>query len=154
MNSTHQKISKRTGRVQTTLLVILFGLAAARSTPAQSTDPLRTIIPVHFDASTGAITVGSNTYTGNSTTPGFHLLALRRTPDSSHLDSPDVIVDQLIGSVSNLISTLNNLPTTNPDAMLMVNAAGNYGFSRRRRLCPGLCEVWRVPERPTGEFGR
>jgi hypothetical protein len=90
------------------------------------TDPTRTIIPVHFNATTGDITVGSKTYCGAN--PGFHLLALQRQPDKSHLDAPDMVLDQNYTDAASLTGALQRIRQTPGNPMVMVNAVGNYGF--------------------------
>lgn len=59
---------------------------------AQSSDPLRTIVPVQFDPISGDINVGKQTYSGKS--PGFHSLALRRQPEGNHPNQPDELLNQ------------------------------------------------------------
>lgn len=59
-----------------------FGQSACPQPPSPAPDdPVPTVFPVHLDASTGDITVGSTTYCGEN--PGFHLVALQRQPTSS-----------------------------------------------------------------------
>lgn len=91
-------------------------------------EPLKTVIPVHLDASTGAITVGSTVYKGASA--GMHLLAFKRSPDESHLDAPDVIQngDATFHDASSANQFLENILSAVPNAFLIVNAPGNYGF--------------------------
>ncbi len=89
-----------------------------------SAEPLQTIIPVHFDPSTGSITVGSTVYPG--TNPGLHLLALKRQPDSSHLDAPDLVRDQIFLDATSANQFLQDVLASTPDALLLVNGVGNY----------------------------
>ena len=94
---------------------------------------MKTIVPVHLDASTGAITVGKTVYPiTNPGAPGagMHLLALKRQPNRNHLDAPDVIKD---GTFMNAALAnqflLQNVLSSTPDALLIVNAVGSYGFN-------------------------
>jgi hypothetical protein len=92
-----------------------------------STSPIRTLIPVHFDAITGNITVGSTTYCG--TGPGFHMLSLKRQPDLNHLDAPDMLWDWTYTDAASVNSALQTLNTSaNGGPIVMVNAVGNYGI--------------------------
>src|SRR6516164_4348565 len=52
-------------------------------------EPLKTVVRVSLDAATGTISVGSNQYQGAN--PGVNIVALKRQPDSSHLDTPDLV---------------------------------------------------------------
>ncbi|MGH9632281.1 MAG: hypothetical protein ACRD7E_28590, partial [Bryobacteraceae bacterium] len=138
--------STRAGRVATTLVAVLLSLASARPGPAQiaSTDPMRTIIPVHFDASRGDITIGATTYHGNL--PGFHLVALKRQPNSNHLAAPDVLVDVNLTSVHGVRGALDSIKASNPDAIIMVNTAGAiYGFPLYA-VGPDLMDFGATPE--------
>lgn len=92
-----------------------------------SAEPLKTVIPVHLDASAGGITVGSKVYPGAN--PGMHLLAFSRQPDFKHLDAPDLIKDETFHDASSANQFLENILAANKDAFLIVNAAGNYGFA-------------------------
>jgi hypothetical protein len=135
--STDRVVSKRMGKSVTAALAFTLYLAAAapsafgQSTCPQpvappATDPLHTTIPVHFDASTGDITVGSKTYCGQN--PGFHLLALQRQPDSSHLDAPDMLLDQTYTDAASANSALQQISGTGGGPLVMVNAVGGYGI--------------------------
>ena len=132
MNSTYLKIRGRAGRISTNLLAVLLCLASVRSTPAQTTPPpsntvpIRSIIPVAFDGSNGNITIGGTTLNGASNS--FHLVALRRQPNRNHLDMPDVLVNSNFNSGDAAVAALTNISTQYPDAMIMVNTAGSYGF--------------------------
>ena len=131
MNSTHRNIRGRAGRISTTCLPScsasrVFVPLRRRPRPPSNTDPMRSIIPVAFDGSNGNITIGSTTYKGSN--PGFHLVALRRQPNRSHLDAPDVLVDASYTSGDAAVAALTNIQTQYPDAMIMVNTAGSYGF--------------------------
>ena len=89
-----------------------------------STEPLQTIIPVRLNASTGDITVGSTTYKGAN--PGFHVLALSRQPNK--LDAPDLVWDKTYTNGADTFNALVSIRNTDPDALLIVNGVGNYGF--------------------------
>jgi hypothetical protein len=91
-----------------------------------SAEPLQRVIPVHLDAGTGNIMLGSTVYKGAN--PGMHLLAFSRQPDSKHLDAPDVIQDGTFHDASSANQFLTNNLADEPDAFLIVNAVGNYGF--------------------------
>lgn len=91
-----------------------------------SAEPLKTVIPVHLDALTGGITVGSKTY--EDTNGGMHLLAFYRLPDPQHLDMPDVIADVTVRDASSANEFLQNALADAPDVFLVVNAPANYGF--------------------------
>lgn len=111
-------------------MAVAVALAAclAGAAPAlfgQSTDPLQTIVPVHLDGATGDIQVGATTYKGGN--PGFHVLALKRQPNSSHLDAPDLISDKTYPDTSSVTSALDAILGQVPDALLIINAAGGYG---------------------------
>ncbi len=126
MNSTHRNVRGRAGRVSTILLAVLFCLTSARSTPGQSMVPIRTIIPVVFDGSNGNITIGTKTLNGAN--PGFHLVALKRQPNAAHLDAPDVLWDKNYTNDQDVRTAMGAIETQYPDAMIMVNTAGSYGF--------------------------
>lgn len=111
-------------------MAVAVALAAclAGAAPAlfgQSTDPLQTIVPVHLDGAPGDIQVGATTYKGGN--PGFHVLALKRQPNSSHLDAPDLISDKTYPDTSSVTSALDAILGQVPDALLIINAAGGYG---------------------------
>lgn len=103
-----------------------FGQSTCQQPNPPATDPMRTIIPVHFNVSTGDITVGSKTYCGVN--PGFHLLALQRQPDNSHLDAPETVSDQNYTDAASVTSALQTILQKPGNPMVMVNAVGNYGF--------------------------
>lgn len=131
MNFSYLKFRDRAGRISTSLLAVLLCLASVRSTPAQTTPPsntvpIRSIIPVVFDGSNGNITIGTTTLNGAN--PGFHLVALRRQPNRAHPEVPDVLVNSNYTSYSDVTTALANIATQYPDAMIMVNTAGSYGF--------------------------
>ncbi len=97
----------------------------ALSAFGQSTEPLKVIIPVHIDGSTGNITVGTKTYNGAANT--LHLLALQRQPNGSHLDAPDLIADQSLSSLQDENTFFSNILAKTPDALLIVVGVGGYG---------------------------
>jgi hypothetical protein len=103
-----------------------FGQSTCQQPNPVPTDPMHTIIPVHFNASTGDITVGSKTYCGAN--PGFHLLALLRQPDNSHLDAPDTVLDQNYTDAASVASALQTILQTPGNPIVMVNAVGDYKF--------------------------
>ena len=82
---------------------------------------------MQLNASTGDITVGSTTYKGAN--PGFHVLALKRQPNNNNLDAPDMVWDKTYTSGADTFNALVSIRTTYPDALLILNAVGNYGFS-------------------------
>lgn len=96
-------------------------------------DPNRTVLPVHFDASNGNITVGSTTWCGKN--PGFHLLALSRQPDNilqpdgSHLLVPHLLSDAVYTDAGSVNTALGNLQKQYGDPLVMVNAVGGYGIT-------------------------
>lgn len=97
--------------------------------PGNPADPTRTIIALHLDATTGAITVGNTTFPGQT---GMHVLALRRQPQLPPLpqDMPAVIEDSVFtdaGSLTQFLDGLRNDPGTR-DALIIMNGVGNYGF--------------------------
>ncbi len=94
---------------------------------SQSAEPLKTVIPVNLDATTGNITVGATVYPGGN--PGFHMLALKRQPNASHLDAPDLIANQTFTESGAANQFLQPVLSATPDALLLVNAVGNYGFA-------------------------
>jgi hypothetical protein len=126
VKSTRSIIKMRTGSVLTALAATLLFLIAAGPAHGQSTptEPMKNIVPVHF-AANGDITIGSKTYVATSP---FHLLALRRQPDRNSLDAPDMLVDHSTSDPTDVLNTLSGIETNYPDAMLMVNSPGNYGF--------------------------
>lgn len=131
--STHRTASKRICNAATALAFTLCLLAAAPSAFGQCpqpvappvTDPLHTIIPVHFETSTGFITVGSKTYCGSGS--GFHLLVLSRQPDKEHLDAPDMLLDETFTNAVSVDNTLKNFSSMPGGPIVMVNAVGDYG---------------------------
>jgi len=106
-----------------TCAAFLTGVPAAWG---QSTDPVRRVVPVHIDVATGGITVGNTVYPGKS--PGMHLLALKRQPNQSHPDTPDLIQDATFLDAASANQFLADVLSTNPDAFLILNGVGNYGF--------------------------
>ncbi len=124
----HRNTSSRTLRYETRyatfVLALSFCVAVVPSALGQttSTDPLRTIIPVLFNGTNGDITIGSTTYKGQN--PGFHLVALKRQPNTAHLDAPDVVLDKNYNSSAPMIQDLINVQKSSPDAMIMVIAVG------------------------------
>ena len=110
------------------LLTITSCFAFTHAASAQSTaEPLKTVVPVLLNVATGSITVGSTVYPGGS--PGLHLLALSRQPDTSHLDAPDYINSQTFTDASSANEFLQNVLARTPDAILILNAVGNYSFA-------------------------
>lgn len=95
----------------------------------QSTDPLRTIIPVNFDPASGGITIGSTLYKGAN--PGLHLLAINREQDPGHLDAPDILLDETYTDAASVMSALQTIKQTYtyPTAMVMINAVGSYNIA-------------------------
>ena len=94
---------------------------------SQLAEPLKTVIPVNLDATTGSITVGAKVYPGGN--PGLHLLALKRQPNASHLDAPDLIANQTFNDSGAANQFLQSVLSATPDALLILNAVGNYGFA-------------------------
>ena len=82
-------------------------VASALSVLGQSAENLKTIVPVHIDVSTGNITVGSKPYPGKN--PGVHLLALKRQPNHSHLDAPDLVQDGTFTNAASANQFLQNV---------------------------------------------
>lgn len=117
----------RTRRAATAVLVSTMWVAGALSASGQSAEPLKTVIPVHIDASSGNITVGPKTYTGQN--PGMHLLALKRKPDRTSLNSPDLVQDGTFNDAASANAFLTNVLSSTPDAFLFVNAVGAYGLA-------------------------
>jgi hypothetical protein len=88
---------------------------------------MRTVVPVHLDATTGDIKIGNTTYSGAPNS--MHMLALKRQPNRSHLDAPDVIGHNTYTSADDANGFFNIAKAAVPDALVIVNAVGNYGFS-------------------------
>jgi hypothetical protein len=109
------------------MLAFTIFTAGAPSALGQSAEPLKTIIPVHIDVSTGNITVGSKTYNGVNS--GMHLLALKRQPNRQSLDTPTLVQDGTFTNANSANQFLQNVLSATPDAFLLVNAVGNYGFA-------------------------
>lgn len=111
------------------LLSLGIGPVAFGQSSQISTEPLKTIIPVQLDPSTGDISVGSAA-PFHGANPGLHLLALSRNPDSSHLDMPDVVADNVFTDAGSANQFLQNiLAGANNDALIIANGVGNYGFA-------------------------
>jgi hypothetical protein len=90
-------------------------------------EPLKTVVRVSLDAATGTISVGSNQYQGAN--PGVNIVALKRQPDSSHLDTPDLVGNGTFTDATSANAFLQNiLNGPDPDALLILNAVGNYNF--------------------------
>ncbi|HYI94139.1 MAG TPA: hypothetical protein VEX68_11385, partial [Bryobacteraceae bacterium] len=68
----------------------------------------------------------STTYKGAN--PGFHVLALSRQPNSNKLDAPDLVWDKTYTNGADTFNALVSIRNTDPDALLIVNGVGNYGF--------------------------
>lgn len=117
------------GRAATALPAILFCLVSGLPAPGQTTPttPTRTIIPVQFNGTNSDITIGATTYSGKGGNT-FHVVAISRQPDYTQLDAPDIIWDRNYQNPDAVNNDLTSLRTTNPDAMILVNASGNYGF--------------------------
>ena len=56
------------------------------------------------------------------------MLALKRQPNSSKLDAPDMVWDKTYTSGADTFNALVSIRNTYPDALLIVNGVGNYGF--------------------------
>ncbi len=109
-------------------LALALCFVLTHSVCAQSlAEPLKTVVPVHLNVATGDITVGSTVYPGGN--PGLHMLALNRLPDTSHLDSPDLIADQTFTDATSANDFLQKVLSNDSNALLIVNAVGNYGFA-------------------------
>ncbi|MGA8597666.1 MAG: hypothetical protein WB676_23375 [Bryobacteraceae bacterium] len=109
--------------------IACFFVLATRAYP-QSTqnteEPLKAVVRVQLDVASGDITVGATTYPGGN--PGMHLLALKRLPDSSHLDKPDLVDNGTFTDATSANAFLESVLGSNPDALLILNAVGNYDF--------------------------
>ena len=91
-------------------------------------EPLKTVVPVRLDVVTGSITVGGTEYPGAN--PGVNIVALKRQPNSQHLDAPDLVGNQTFTDAGSANSFLQNiLNSSDSDALLILNAVGNYGFA-------------------------
>lgn len=98
----------------------------AESLLAQSAEPLKKVIPVSLNATTGIITVGGTVYAGAN--PGMHMVAFKRQPNPAHLDAPDLIGNQTFTNSDAASQFLQSTLSSTPDALLLVNGVGNYGF--------------------------
>jgi hypothetical protein len=56
------------------------------------------------------------------------MLALKRQPNNAHLDAPDLIANQTFTDSGSANQFLQSVLSGTPDALLILNAAGNYGF--------------------------
>jgi hypothetical protein len=114
-----------------TLTLISF---TAGTAAAQSPDPLLTVVPIQLDPVAGNISIGCTVYARtnckvfNGANPGMHLLALKRQPDASHLDVPDVIQEGTFVDASAANEFLQSTLQKSPDALVIANGVGNYGF--------------------------
>lgn len=79
-----------------------------------------------MNATTGDITIGATLYKG--AVGGFHIVAISRQPDRNNPESATVIFDTIFKDSASVNTALTNLKTSNPGAMILVNAVGNYGF--------------------------
>lgn len=79
-----------------------------------------------MNATTGDITIGATTYKG--ATGGFHIVAISRRQDRNNLEGATLIFDTIFKDSASVNTALKNLKTSNPGAMILVNALGNYGF--------------------------
>jgi hypothetical protein len=93
---------------------------------AQSSEPLKTVVPVNLDASTGNISIGNTTYPG--TNPGLNILALVRQPDINNPGVPKLIQQQTFTDPGSANEFLQNVLSNHPDALLLIDGVGNYGF--------------------------
>jgi hypothetical protein len=94
---------------------------------AQSAEPIQTVIPVNLDAGTGNITVGTTVYAGSN--PGMNMVALTRSPSSPGVISPvNNQSNQTFTDPSSANQFLQSVLNSSPDAILILNAVGNYGF--------------------------
>jgi hypothetical protein len=93
---------------------------------------------VQFNGGNGTITIGANSYPGGN---GMNIVAIGRQPVRGQLDAPQVIWNRNYKDPTAVNNDLTNLRTTNPDAMILVNASGAYGFN-----------VWQVGSKLV-EFG-
>lgn len=103
--------------------------ASAQSPPPPPAGPPRNVVPVSFDPKTGDITIGATTYAGQN--PGFHIVAIDREPSRSTPQQPKVIFSNNYFGYNDhtrIISDLEALLQSNPNAMIMANAVGGYGF--------------------------
>jgi hypothetical protein len=128
----------RNGKHKAAAAVLTFTLCLAASAdsalgqttnPAQPTEPVHKVIPVHLDPTTGNIQVGRTTYPGQNN--GMQVLALKRQPppDPNQQDSPDLIGDQVFGDATSANTFLNRVLTPTADALVIINGVGNYGFA-------------------------
>ena len=124
----------------TALLALTFCVAGAHLALAQSRDPIRTVVPILIDTTTGNITVGSTTYQGRN--PGMNMVALKRQPGTNP-ELPDLVNQPMVVTDSNSANSfLQNVLQNSPDALMIVNATWNYSFkSIFYRLQPGA--VWK-----------
>jgi len=92
-----------------------------------TTQPVQRVIPVNIDATTGNITVGTTVYAGAN--PGMNMVALTRSPSSPGVISPiSSQSNQTFADGSSANEFLQNVLTSSPDAIIILNAVGNYGF--------------------------
>lgn len=123
--------ASRRRRVTTILASAVLCIASVfpshgQTTPTTPTRPTRTLIPVSLNATTGDITIGATLYKG--AVGGFHIVAISRQPNRNNLESATLIFDTIFKDSASVNTALTNLKTSNPGAMILVNAVGNYGF--------------------------
>lgn len=72
---------------------------------------------------------GQTVYPGAN--PGLHMVALKRQPDNSSPDAPVLIPggDKVFTEPSAAKQFLQNVLAGTPDALLIANGVGNYGFA-------------------------
>ena len=113
-------------RLKAILFVVIFALLHTLVLRAQSAEPVKMVVPVTIDAQVGSITVGGTVYPGAN--PGMQMLVLSRQPKTSSLGSPTLIGNQTFTDAASADQFLQSVLGNTPDAILILNGVGNYGF--------------------------
>lgn len=109
--------------------IACLSVLSARGYSQDAKEPLKTVVPVTINPVTDSITVGTAEYAG--TNPGVNLIALKRQPNSEQLDTPVLLGHEVFTDAADVNDFLQRILSNSEtaDAVLILNAAGNYGFA-------------------------
>ena len=109
------------------IFAALFFMLAHNAYP-QAEQPTPNLVAVSLNAVTGAISVGNQLYSP-STTPSLNIVALTRQSNLAQRGNVKLIANQTAINAAAANEFLQDILANNPDAILVLNAVGDYGFA-------------------------
>lgn len=118
----------RTAGCGIALGALILSLFATQKVCAQSSEPLKVVVPVTVDAQNGGITVGKTKYSP-SATPGMQVIVLNRQPDITNPGSPVLIGNRTFTDAASANQFLESVLAATPDALILVCGVSGYNFA-------------------------